>query len=273
MLPEKYRRLWRRRLRRRPLLPFLLAAFVAVDMSLFCFDSSPEPEGYLLVLSVGFLLGQVALLGAWVASRRFGIATRLTWSALITAAISMPVVLTASDSTSVYLAVLLAYLAMSIAIASVVEFLAGFRRGGLRRRLRYQFTIGLLVGITTATPLAIWAVKYGQWSTMADSAVVASFLIEAMVLGTLLALNAFIKRTSYLSISYAVVALGFLTYGYFTSEATVPALSVSYFLGYLLAVGGGMLVVRWRRQTTDRPRLERLTAPLHVSADSIDLSA
>lgn len=72
MLSPRYRRLWRRRLRRRPLLPFLLAATLAVDLAIW-FSGGEFDNPY----TGGFIGGQIALLGVWVTHHRRGALARI----------------------------------------------------------------------------------------------------------------------------------------------------------------------------------------------------
>lgn len=73
MLPERYRRLWRRRLRRRPLLPWLLVGTAAFDAA-GCVAFYNDWEAALLY---GVFLGQMCLLSVWGVSSRAGLLGRL----------------------------------------------------------------------------------------------------------------------------------------------------------------------------------------------------
>lgn len=77
MIPQRYRRLLRRRLRRRPLLPFVLLAFFALDAVAFAAASGRATDETILS-SLGLLGAQVGLLAAWVTSARRGWLVRLT---------------------------------------------------------------------------------------------------------------------------------------------------------------------------------------------------
>jgi hypothetical protein len=272
MLPEKYRRLWRRRLSRRPLLPFLLAAFASVDVAI-CFVNDTLRWNDALNFGVGLIVGQVALVGAWIASRRVGIPIRFVLGLMMTSVIVLPFTVLDTSGIGTYIAFFLSYLVMTIAIAGVVELIANAKREGLRRRAEYRYTIGLLVGVMTATPLVIWAVQNGQWALMLDGGVVASLLIEAVVLMVVLTLSAFVRSSTLLALSFGAIGLGLVLYGGFYRRSDLSILSASYFLGYLCAIGSGMLVVRWRRRPTDRPRVGRVAVSLEASRESIDLSA
>lgn len=69
MLPEKYRRLWKRRLRRRPLLPFLLLATGCLDaVSVVLLASSRTTWAHWSEsMALGFLSSQLHLLAIWTA--------------------------------------------------------------------------------------------------------------------------------------------------------------------------------------------------------------
>jgi hypothetical protein len=265
--PEKWRRLWRRRLRRRPLLPFMLAAFLAVDAA-FCAVVFSEWQGDAGYFLLGLVFGQVPLIGAWVASRRFGIALRMVWGVLLTAIIASPFVLASPDEVGLYIAFFSAYLALVTVVAGVLELRRSARQQGLKRRSRFQFTIGLLVGAMTAAPLTIIAVTNGEWWALYDFDVVMAFVAEAIVMTLILSLNSYLRSTSNFIAVVAVLALGLLVFDFVSSGKTEDFLPPGYLLGYVFAVAVGLLAVRWQRRQDDS-----VPAVKSVRPESIDLTA
>ncbi|QDT70424.1 hypothetical protein MalM25_33720 [Planctomycetes bacterium MalM25] len=73
MLPEAHRRLWRRRLRRRPLLPWLLIGTAVFDA--LCFVAFYNDWEY--SFAIGAILAQMCLLSVWGVSSRSGLLGRL----------------------------------------------------------------------------------------------------------------------------------------------------------------------------------------------------
>lgn len=67
MFVAKHSRLWRRRLRRRPLLPFLLAATAAIDLVLAVTLPGAADSRLIASAGQGALIAQLALVAAWSA--------------------------------------------------------------------------------------------------------------------------------------------------------------------------------------------------------------
>lgn len=186
MLAPRYRRLWKRRLRRRPLLPFLLAAAAAVDAALpyVEFDSP-------LVSSI--LAAQLGLLGVWITSARRGAVPRASVALLIVVAglaISGNLAMGSSenrqvgplsvDYVGITTAVILASFGAMTAGAGLAQWAARrFRDGRLPARRR-RFRIDALLWITSLTAMLIAFGLAADWAILTESIVLGVISTEAV---------------------------------------------------------------------------------------------
>lgn len=186
MLPEKHRRLWKRRLRRRPLLPFLLAATAAMDLAFLWLDNSNP-------FVTGAVAAQIALLGIWVTWSRRGIMPRACVAfgvVLFGLAASNSLALGRSEGPgevnelslkAVGTAVVFASLAATTFGAAVMRWLLGrFRHRGLVRRFR--FGIGTLLGVISLVALFLATSRFNLWPTSDEYFLIGLFVVTALVL-------------------------------------------------------------------------------------------
>ncbi|QDT70423.1 hypothetical protein MalM25_33710 [Planctomycetes bacterium MalM25] len=176
MLPTRYRRLWRRRLRRRPLLPFLLAATLAVDLAML-FRSGVEDSHFF----GGLLGGQIGLLAIWVTHQARGLPARL-FTALALVLLSLqftmgypvhpaypqgtPEFFYNFDPRPFYYSVILLMLAVDLITAGFVRgAVARWRRSdGIQARVRTQISTLLWITLILATLLSFGG--YGAWEQL-----------------------------------------------------------------------------------------------------------
>lgn len=186
MLPEKHRRLWKRRLRRRPLLPFLLAATAAMDLAFLWLDNGNP-------FVTGAVAAQIALLGIWVTWSRRWIMPRACvafGAVLFGLAVSGGLALGQSEGSgeaselslkAVGTAVVFASLAATTFGAAFMQWLLGrFRHRGLVRRFR--FGIGTLLGMISLVALFLATSRFNLWPTSDEYFLIGLFVVTALVL-------------------------------------------------------------------------------------------
>jgi hypothetical protein len=171
--------LWRRRLRRRPLLPFLLAATLAVDVVLAAsLQASPNAA---FIAGFGFLLGQIGLLAVWSLHTPRWIAQRLLLALGVTVIVGRWFLSTEAEDIPWYTTFVLA-------IDCIV--LAGFHWIRQRRKLlhtkRRRFGIGGILAWTTIAAVAIAALRSVDGglitAVLQEHEVWSGVLIDALVL-------------------------------------------------------------------------------------------
>lgn len=277
MLPDRYRRLWRRRLRRRPLLPFLLLATVAVDLVMLS-DSFTMKESFL----IGLVVGQIGLLGIWVTHSRSGILSRVFLVLVLTlfaiaVAIGIPFdrILDAPqeariylDLRPVYMAVLLSSLGIATTCSLFVRVVVGTLGTGrsFLQPIAMQFRIKDLFWICTTTAVLLSFLGYAQWSALNDLGVAISLIVEAITLVIALAVALCVRKEP---ARFSLLVM---------SPMIVLALSVTTWTDGLVqycATVFAFLTV-WLYLAGDRgPALEPLTVEekIEPSSASIDLRA
>lgn len=161
MLPEKYRRLWRRRLRRRPLLPFLLAATLAVDV-LIAASIDFRRDTLATVAGCGFLLAQVGLMAAWSLHSPRWVAQRLLIGLGVSVVLGWWFLGNDADNLDWFVTFVLA---IDVLILSV---LFRFRRKNLLQPRLGRYGIGGLLSWTTIAAVAIAALRSVDWSQTAE---------------------------------------------------------------------------------------------------------
>lgn len=177
MLPEKYRRLWRRRLRRRPLLPFLLAAMLAVDAVLLTLpDKWRSDQVDLATISV--LGAQLSLLAIWTTH------SIRQWLPRLCIAIGLILAVTAqvdrSDAGSYVRPVILGIFASSSTglLCLRVALVSRLAKSRLRWRHRRQLGIATILWMTLAVAMLIAALREAQWQVLLDPLTLILSLIE-----------------------------------------------------------------------------------------------
>lgn len=148
MLPQRYRRLWRRRLRRRPLLPFLLAATVAVDLVIASLWFAKAPDSVMLT-ALGVLDAHLLLAAIYLAAGEGPLIARFF---VALAAASAYGVLEGNPTSETGFLALSQLLIEAAACALVLAILPGRRRRG-RRRTRI---LALLGWSTAAAIVSLW---------------------------------------------------------------------------------------------------------------------
>jgi predicted secreted protein len=185
MLPKRYRRLIARRFRRRPLLGPLLAATFVLDLVIL-FADPPQPGGPPHALALGFVCAQLALLGAWLASSRRGVASRLTASLGLG---SLMAVMLAERGNHSYPAMLtFAMLALfASATTCAVTRLAlrwlasqGWPAGSVASSPA-RYSIATLFAATTAAAMLVTVARWFDWGLLREPAAVSAIAMEALI--------------------------------------------------------------------------------------------
>lgn len=206
---SKWRRLWRRRLRRRPLLPFVLAAFVALDLAIFSLQEKSVDEG---VRIVGYVLlsAQTSLLAIWVTQSWRGWAPRLSLAVVLVwlAVLGYERPEETDDVLAVAYAVFGMELVGSIAARAVASAL--LRRGSIRRPPRFR--IDSLLWATFATVVVITALRTANKETLWLDGVLGICLFEAIpapIVVFLYSLNlgALVRRLGLVALLTALVGI------------------------------------------------------------------
>ncbi len=164
LLPTKYRRLWRRRLRRRPLLPFLLAAFMAADFAVLRFAESSRSD--VAALSLLAMVGaQLGLLAIWATHSPRGWAPRAAVStALLLAAVSW---VEQPDEDQYIRAVIFPTFAVTSLGVTISRWIASSHQG--RRTIaqrKPRFGIATVLWITLVVALLITVLRNAGWSVL-----------------------------------------------------------------------------------------------------------
>lgn len=230
MLPERYRRLWRRRLHRRPLLPFLLAATLAVDGLKAAVPLGSPNEG-LSNFALGLTIGQIGLLALWVVSRRFGVANRLGMAVLGMMAL-IAIVLSPNDLDEFDAVVAFGALALvaSLAVCAGVKAVAAvWKRSAIRRRRRTRFSMGFLVGAMLVLPPAVLITRMDAWDWMLDGDMLVSIVLETALLGIMLSLSTAIPSPAFFGL---VCLAGLLATAAFGAADGDQLMSAPYYLGH-----------------------------------------
>lgn len=185
MVSRRYRRLLQRRLRRRPLLPFLLAATVAVDVAVVASRQDfMGAQTYWGLIVLGMVIGQVGLLGVWVASAWQGIVLRLgiavLASQIIAIVLANPLHKFQLEGFPFASAFLLSLLAGTIVTMIALEFFVGcFKQR--RPRFSIAYSVGTLLLLTTVVAIVASLSKQGDWSFFLNQTIVARLSIVAIV--------------------------------------------------------------------------------------------
>lgn len=273
--PSKWRRLWSRRLRRRPLLPFLFLAFAVVDVAVLAFDFDNAKGAVFTLILLGLVLGQVSLLGVWVVSRVRGLLARLLIAIPVAVLVTTPLAIALPDPHVVVMTFVVVFLLVSTAVAAAISTVRSRLRSGLRTRPRVRYKVGLLLTAMTIVPFAIYAVQNGRWDVFGDSAVILSISCELAALACMLILAAAIRSDGLLALAYSVTMLGLLAAQYAIGSPKFALLSFNYYLGYLVSVGGGLVALRQgqRKPSAGAPVLQQESAAYDSGDTSIDLIA
>lgn len=161
---ERWRRLWQRRLRRRPLLGFFLALFGLIDLVIFVASTGSRPAGPLSVFGVAVATSQATMLSLWIASSsrnaigRYAAALALagavsSFSFIWLAAGDYPPRFVTWNATALASSSL--FLAVQVAGFAAVRILWALQRRHQIGRRRWSFSLqNVLVLMTAAAALA-----------------------------------------------------------------------------------------------------------------------
>ncbi|QDV76001.1 hypothetical protein K2D_42260 [Planctomycetes bacterium K2D] len=173
----KWRRLWRRRLKRRPLLPFLLAAFVAADIAVLRFAESSRSD--FAELSLLAMLGaQLGLLAIWTTHSMRGWAPRVAISTgLLMTAVSL---VEQPDEDQYIRAVIFPTFAVTALGVIFSRWIASShqRRKVIAVRKR-KFGIATVLWITLVVALLIAVLRNAGWSVLAYPLTLILAVVEA----------------------------------------------------------------------------------------------
>ncbi|TWT46437.1 hypothetical protein [Botrimarina hoheduenensis] len=188
MLAARYRRLWKRRFRRRPLLPFLLAATLAIDLALTAADIHQN------LYAAAFFLAQMSLLAMWVVSATRGVVLRgaVTITALV---LLIELFFRISDQTDAVLGpALLGVMASKLLTAGLVSVVHRATCPTLTPRPRLRFSMGTLLVSVFCVALVSNAVRNGDWSAMSDKSFLQLVGGEAIVVLIMASLHYLFRR-------------------------------------------------------------------------------
>lgn len=265
MLPQRYRRLWQRRLRRRPLLPFLIAATVAVDLVIATEGFGPEAHG---VFASGFLAAQVSLLAIWVTHSPRGLLTRAAIALLVSVLCGVGVTYSTSDPHYGVKELLVIFTGVCVLLVSTSCLTAGVV-GVVSRRLtpkklraKQRLTIAGILKLTFLSALLLATFREAEAAVFADPLVVG--LIVAGTLPTLWVAGASaIWRPGLQRTLAAVVLPSALLMALLATGATG---NLFYFVLQTLFAGMGVALVGWRRPLDDHEQHQRRDAKSDTGA-------
>ncbi|TWT96826.1 hypothetical protein Pla108_26000 [Botrimarina colliarenosi] len=191
MLSESHRRLWRRRLRRRPLLPFLLAAFVAVDVVALNLGGASVSDW--VELAVLALFGaQLSLLAIWTTHSLRGWAPRLTiTSALLLTAIGLVEQPGEEDYLRPVVFPIFALTCLGVMVARWLASAAGPTTISPRRS---RFGIATILWATLVVAILIAALRDVEWGYLLSPLILLLSVAEAALAVAISYLNRLCPR-------------------------------------------------------------------------------
>lgn len=244
MLPESYRRLWRRRLRRRPLLPFLLAAVFAVD-AVIALQGLETSE-----LGSGFLAAQISLLAIWITHTSRGLLLRTVIAFIVSVLVGVGTAYSPSDTFygpqelfAIFAAVVSLLVSTSSATAAIVRT-ASRRLRPAKLQAKRRVTIAGILTLTFFVAILLATFREARLSVITDPLVVG--LIVAGVLPTLWITAVFAFTTRGWPRTVLAVAIPL--------AVTLPLLvtgagkELSVFLSQTFFTGAGVTLLDWRRE-------------------------
>lgn len=268
MLPERYRRLWCRRLRRRPLLPFLVAATVAVDVvieGIWFRDVSDS----VIAASYGLLDAQLMLVAIYLAAGTAPLIVRLTLAILAASLFGL------IDRNPTHETALLAYsvlLVEAAACAVVVWFLPRKKR---RRPPRTRIASLLLWSVVVAI-VCVW-LRGSAGSELASAAADRSVWIavggQALIAATALLASRLIRSDWLACGLVGLIVLKLAVIDSLTTLSTTFGEALSYRGAAAAGVMLWLLALRLeRREPTTTPKKRPSEAsPAASPPSSIDL--
>lgn len=272
---ESYRRLLTRRLHRRPLLPFLLAATLAVEVVLLVADlkfDRLEDDFSLTVFAIfGYRFGQLGLVSLWLVSSRRGWFGRLVVAAAVVAWIARS--LESDDpfnSFADWATLLGATLLMQTIFCFLVVLREFWSRGDRLMRERRQFSVGGLLLAMTVSAAAAAASRGVVWRLFVDWNIVFLACCEATFPAMLWwALARTRRRWFAVLVTFPLLLLGYSLSLSFVFEEGSPSLEWTV---YIAAQGAVILLwvlaLRSQRQPITEEHGEREELTLLTSEDS-----
>lgn len=209
MLFPRNRRLLRRRLYRRPLLPFLLLATLVVDIVLIAAPEARLDESLWGAFAIGSITGQIALLAVWVLSFRRMWRVRMCIALLSVVALAMLLRDTMWSEQGVMLAYVACAFGSCLLSCGAVLGVRTWWRGGASRRRKWRFNVGSMITTTTLLALGVTIAMHIDWDVMTQSDVWVAVALESLspaVVYAITLMTRSIRRAVYAIL--ALVALG-----------------------------------------------------------------
>lgn len=280
MLPEKYRRLWRRRLRRRPLLPFLLAATLAVDAVLLTLPDKWRSD-HVDLATISVLGAQLSLLAIWTTHSLRQWLPRLCISIGLILAVTTQV--DRSDAGSYVRPVILGIFATSstglLCLRAVL--VSRLAKSRLRWRHRKQLGIATILWMTLAVAMLIAALREAQWQVLLDPLTLMLSLIEVAPVLVIVLLDKLTQRcwTKGLFLVGGPAFLLFIAVVIAMSSKRVPSIIPSqqpsdffpYFALESLLLGTTLFLLRPQVAREPKPTVVQ-REPIPSAPRSIDIS-
>ena len=270
-IPERYRRLWRRRLRRRPLLPFLLLATVAVNLA-FCFTTIAQDNFYNDNLFLGGLIGgQIALLAIWATHQFRGALARgfialLLIHIALHASIGLPIEQEDMIGPTAYTMVL-SITALAALTASALRWTCVPRTNSLRPRRSARLRVSTLLWITLNVAFLIVFGQEGEWSMLLKFRTLLIWIaIEALPIVIVLPI-ALRVHSPYTRFMLLILAPGIVL---LTAFLIMPRSLITYYATYAAFLGAWLYLAGDRGPTPESKLIEE---PVEAPPASIDLRA
>lgn len=264
MLPQRYRRLWQRRLRRRPLLPFLLAATVAVDLVIASLWLADAPDSVVLT-ALGLLDAHLLLAAIYLAAGQGPLIVRFFVALIASAAYG---VIEGNPTSETGLLALSQLLIEAATCALVLWLLPGkYPRGRQRTRIiallgwsAAAAVVSLWVRESPIESLALALSSYGLWFQVFSQA----------LLGAAALASARLIRDDWLACAVVAIIVAKIV----AVETLVFGAPLGDSLLFRTATAAGVMLwllgLRFERQT---PRPTRPVKPESQQSSEIDLRA
>ena len=178
----RHRRLLRRRFYRRPLLPFLLAATLALDLMIAMLPVDLfQGEATITTLATGLIVGQIGLLALWVVSYRTAWRSRLCLTLLLLAALAGILQRTVQTTLDIALSYSVVAFAGALITCGAVHWFLAWRHGLRSIPRHWRFNIASMIAATTLIALIAVIIRYGNWTIMSDNGVLILVAIESFL--------------------------------------------------------------------------------------------
>ncbi|MEQ8847142.1 hypothetical protein [Botrimarina sp.] len=250
MLPERYRRLWRRRVRRRPLVPLLIAATVAVN-AVIAVTPLGDPESSWRSFLIGVSIGQVGLLGAWIPSRRVGVLIRIAVSVplgvIAIVLMLLPSDLGQADELLPFAGIVLAAAAAACGLIEAAH--AAWKPRGLRRVRRKGFSMAVLVGAMLVAPPLVLVPSLDAWKYLITWEVLGPIAIETGLLAAFYAGARVVREPALYGLGCIASQLPLAA---FATGGELVLFDGAYYLGHATVIGAWLTGLKVRGRGADR---------------------